>query len=249
MTHNGSDSGNIERAALSDELHQLNLKHDEALQLVKTSQSSVVARQREIADLERQRAEYAKAKEASDQAVAGLRVKLDNLQQEVLAKEKERDSETTQRRQLEKALDELRQAMAAKTSEDAKRDQAEKSRESELARLRDEKSQLQQQLQAQNESAQALAGKLRTEFEGLKAKHVASDRDLRAALEALKAKDAELLGVKDDLAKADILRRGVEAELAIVRQQLKATDDRLNAVAVARDVSLDGSVNRACLTL
>ncbi len=83
----------------------------------------------------------------------------------MLAKEKERDSETTQRRQLEKALDELRQAMAAKTSEDAKRDQAEKSRESELARLRDEKSQLQQQLQAQNESAQALAGKLRTEFE------------------------------------------------------------------------------------
>lgn len=236
-----SDSVNTERAALGDELQKLQVKHDEALQQIKSLQASVTARQRDIADLERQRAESTKAKEASDQVAAGLRVKLDHLQQELLAKEKERDSEVTQRRQLEKALDELRQAMAAKTSEDAKRDQAEKSRGSELARLRDEKSQLQQQLQAQNDSAQALAGRLRTEFEGLKAKHIASDRDLRAAQETLKAKDAELVRVKDELAKADTVRRGIDAELANVRQQLKATDDKLNAVSVARDVSHLGS--------
>jgi myosin protein heavy chain len=127
--------------------------------------------------------------------------------------------------------------MAAKSSEDNKRLEVDKSREAEMARLREEVIKLQKTLDEQREGAQQLANKLKVDVEALRQSHTAAQRELKTVQGTLKDKEAELAKVQSTAQAVENEKRKVEADLAGVRDQLKSTDEKLQATVSAREVS------------
>ena len=108
-------------------------------------------------------------------------MKIQELQEEIGKRARGREVEVTARQKIEKELDDLRLVMAAKSSEDSKRQEAERSRETEMISMRERVAAQQKALDAQREGAQQLANKLRVDVEGLRQSHTATQRDLKAA--------------------------------------------------------------------
>ncbi|OCF31660.1 myosin heavy chain [Kwoniella heveanensis BCC8398] len=230
-----AQSGSTQISGLTDDLRRATSQVEEAQAKLKNQEATVAAKQREITDLQMQHTKALKASTDAEQARAALAVKIDSLKSELSARDKEKQAEILSRQKLQKELDGLRKVMDAKTSEDSKRQEADRSREAEMSRLRDQVSQLQKSLDDQREAAQQLANKLRVDVEGLKQSHTAAQRDLKAAQAVLQEKEDLLAKAQNKINDAETARRKVEAELASVREQLSGTESRLQSAAQARD--------------
>ncbi|EIW68985.1 hypothetical protein TREMEDRAFT_68898 [Tremella mesenterica DSM 1558] len=235
LEKNKLESGNTQVAALKDDLLHLKTKHDDLAQLVKQQEKTLAAKQRQIGELENQRAATQKAQEKADQSRSALTVKIDALTAELQAKDKERQSDASVRQRLEKELDDLRKVMAAKSSEDVKRQEADRSREAEMGRLRDQVGQLQQALDHQRDSSAQLANKLKVDVESLRTSHTTALKDLKAAQSLLKEKEAALVTASASSAQADAVKRQVEAEVVAVRDRLQVTENKLQTVSNAKE--------------
>ena len=163
--------------------------------------------------------------------------KIDALNQELSTRDKERQKDTSARQKLESELDGLRKVMAAKSSEDIKRQEADKSREGEMTRLRSQVEQVQQDLDAQRKKEQQLVSKVREEVQGLQQRHQTTDKELKSARAELKDKEALLGQLRQSTFKAEEAVRQVDSELATVKAKLSASEDKLQKVSRARDVS------------
>lgn len=127
--------------------------------------------------------------------------------------------------------------MAAKSSEDIKRQEADKSREAEMTRLRSQVGQVQQELDAQRKKEQQVVNTVRQEVQNLHQRHQAAEKDLKAAQAELKDKEALLGQLRQSTFKAEEAVRQVDAELASVKARLSASEDKLQKVTRSRDVS------------
>ncbi|WVF65827.1 hypothetical protein IAT40_000564 [Kwoniella sp. CBS 6097] len=230
-----AQSGNTQISDLTDDLRRAKGQLEEVQAALKSRESTLASKQREITELQAQHSKALKASSDAEQARAALAVKIDSLRSELSAKDKEKQTEITARQKLQKELDDLRKVMDAKTSEDSKRQEADRSREAEMSRLRDQVTQLQKSLDDQREAAQQLANKLRVDVESLKQSHTTAQRDLKAAQAALKDKEDKLAQAQSKANDAETLKRKVEAELASVREHLAGTESRLQSTAQARD--------------
>lgn len=230
-----SQSGRDQQAALDEELRKARQAMEGLQQQIQRHESTVSALQRDIRDLEGKHAASQKAHQASEQGKAALQIKLDAAVQDLAGKERERQSDAGARKQLEKELDELRKTMAAKSSEDVKRQEADRSREVEMARLRDQVSALQKQLDDQRENAQQLANKLKVDVEGLRQSHTSAQRDLKATQAALKAREDELTRLTGEMNRVEGARRQAEGELRNVREHITAVEAQLGAAASAKN--------------
>lgn len=208
--------------------------------MVKRHEATISLKLKEIASLESQRKASVQAQEVSDQAKAALQVKAEALTSQIATRDRERQDQTSARQKLEKELDDLRKTMAAKSSEDSKRQEADRSREAEMSRVREQAGALQKALDDQRDAAQSLANRLRVDVEGLKSSHTAAQRDLKTAQAALKDREGSLMQKQSEVDRAEERRRQVEAELSAVREQVKATEDRLRSAVKGRDVSEHG---------
>lgn len=145
----------------------------------------------------------------------------------------------SERQKLEKELDDLRKVMAAKSSEDIKRQEADKSREAEMGRLREQVSSLKSELVTQQTKAQQGVNQIRQEVESLRQRHVATDKDLKTARADLATKEAKLASLQESVTAAENAKRLVEADLSAVRDKLATTETKLSSTSKARDVRLN----------
>ncbi|WVR03781.1 hypothetical protein IAU60_000776 [Kwoniella sp. DSM 27419] len=220
---------------LGEDLQKAKVELDELRSMIKQRESTISTKERDIKELQSQRASSIRAQEAAAQIQASLEVKLDSLTAELQAKDRERQSELGNRQKLERELDDLRKIMAAKTSEDSRRKEADRSREQEMAGLRDQVTQLQKSLDSQRETAQQLASKLRVDVEALKQSHSTAQRDLKSTQAVLKEREDHLAKLQAQINATGAEQRKVEADLASVREQLAGTEARLEVTAKARD--------------
>lgn len=178
-----------------------------------------------------------KAQQTSDQATATLKLRIEALTSDIAARDREKSADAAARHKLEKELDDLRKVMAAKSSEDIKRQEADKSREAEMTRLRESAALAQKALEDQREQSQQLSNKLRVDFEGIMSSYKAADKELKGLKVVMEGKERELAGLRERMERADGERRGVEAELKRVREGLEEVERKLKGAEVNRDVS------------
>lgn len=222
---------------LNDEIRKGRLQQDELQQQIKRLESTVVAKQREITDLEAKLNASAKARQTADSAQSSLKLRIETLTADLAARDRERQTDTSARQKLEKELDDLRKLMANKSSEDIKRQEADRSREAEMSRLREQVVTAQKALESQREQSQQLSNKLRVDFEGIMGSYRAADRDLKATKAALDGKEKELQSLQSKVERADGERRATEGDLKRVRDSLGEVEKRAKSVEAARDVS------------
>lgn len=221
---------------MNEELRRFRAQFDEIQQTVKRHEATIAAKQRDVTDLESKRSAFSKARETSDRAQTALQIKVDGLAQDLALRDRERQTEVASRQRVEKELDDLRKIMAAKSSEDVKKQEADKSREMEMARLREQVLASQQALDDQRKAAHQLANKLKVDVEGLQHSHQAAQRDLKATQAALRDREAEFVSLQLAADQAQAAKRQVEADLRTVREQVSVTEDKLRTTQQARDV-------------
>ncbi|TYJ55826.1 hypothetical protein B9479_003478 [Cryptococcus floricola] len=230
-----AQSGNDQVSALTDDLRKAKSQLAELQQTIKTHESTIASKTRDISTLESHKTASANAQEAADKVKTELAVQIDSLTSELAAREKEKAKEASARGKVEQELDGLRSLMAAKTSEDEQRREVDKSRDQEMSRLREQAAQLQKTLDDQRETALQLANKLRVDVEGLKQSHTSVQRELKVKIKELEEKEKEVVGAKAKVAQAESERRKAGDELARVQEQLKDTEKRLQGTVQARD--------------
>lgn len=247
-----SESDTTHVATLHEDLRRLKNQLDDHLQTIKQHEATISNKQRDISILEAKSTASIKAKELVEQDKAALSVKIDTLQQDLRARDQERQQDAIARQKLEKELDNLRKVMADKTSEDSKRQEADRSRDAEMGRLRDQVVQLQKALDDHRDSAQQLANKLRVDVEGLKQNHTAVQKELKATQALVKEKEAALAQLQNAVALAENAKRQAEGDLAASRDKLASIEAKLQATSTARDVGdtlLNTYVRRFWLTV
>jgi myosin protein heavy chain len=197
----------------------------------------VAAKVAELRDLQGKMADSASALQAAEKDKAALGVKIDTLSSQLAAREKERSADAAARQRLESELDDLRKVMAAKSSEDIKRQEADRSREAEMSRLREQVAAAQKGLDDQISQSQKLSEKLRVDFEGIASAYKAAQGEVTSLKSAIASKEKEA-----DAARLDKERYAREAresrdELGRVQDRIKSLDGELSAMGVVRDVS------------
>lgn len=231
------NSNSTQIGDLTADLRQAGVQQEELKEVIKRHEASMAAKVRDIANLENQRTTARKAQEASDQEKSALTFKIEALNQELSSRSNEIQKVQSERQRLEKDLDDLRKVMAAKSSEDIKRQEADKSRETEMGRLRDQVTRVQEELVAQQTKSQQGVNLIRQEVETLRQRHVATDKELKSARSDLAAKEALLSTLQKSVTVAENAKRQVEADLSAVRDKLATTETKLQSTSKARDVS------------
>ena len=219
-------------------MHRFRGQFDDLQLLIKKHESTITAKQREIADLETQRAGSLKSQEAASIAITALQVHIDDLAAEVATQDLEKKEHSSVRQKLEKELDDLRKVMAAKSNEDFRRQEADKSREAEMTRLREQAASLQKALDDQRDTAAKMANQLRVDVEGLRQGHTTSQRDLKAAQALLKEKESELVRLQKEMDKVEQTKRVIDAELRTVKDHIGAMESKLQGALGAKDVGI-----------
>ncbi|WVN90734.1 uncharacterized protein L203_105976 [Cryptococcus depauperatus CBS 7841] len=228
-------SENEHVAAVTDDLRQAKCQLEELQRITKAHESTISNHLRRIDALESEKTSSTKAQEAADHAKTELNVKIEYLKTEILAKEKEKQGEIVVRQKMEREFDDLRKIMAAKVSEDEQRREADRSREEEMARLRDQVGKLQQSLDDQQKAALQLANKLRIDVEGLKQSHHSAQKELKIKLGQLKDKENEIEQASAQVVAVEREKRIVEGELRKVKEQLQKTERTLQSTTQSRN--------------
>ncbi|KAK4685841.1 hypothetical protein P7C73_g4302, partial [Tremellales sp. Uapishka_1] len=229
------DSGNTQLSTMVEEMRKVKVQYDELSQSIKRHESTIASKEKQIQELESGKSASTKSLEASHQAKAALFVKIDALQSEINAKDTEKRQEIASRDKVQQELDGLRKVMAAKSSEDSKRIEVDRSRETEMSRLREQVTAQQKALDEQRDSAAMLANKLRVDVEGLKSSHHGAQRDLKVALANLKEKESELRELQGAMTRVEDGKRNGERELRDVRDRLNRSEETLKETVIARD--------------
>jgi len=230
-------TGSSQVSALNDELRAMKGQLDDLQSAIKKQEATISAKERQIADLENAKAASIKAAQEGDQVRSTLQVRIDTLLATLADRDREKKDAGDARHKLEKELDDLRKVMADKSSEDIKRREADKSREAEMARLRERVSAVEKAREEQKKAHGDAINSLRITVEGLQSKHKATDKDLKTATTALKAKEDEVVKVRAEMERSEEKRRVVEKELKSVQDHIASLETELRATIQARDVS------------
>lgn len=206
-------------------------------EMSKAHESTISAKQIAITDLASKQSASAKALETSQAANARLQSEIENLKVTLASRDKEKQADGSERAKLLKSLDELRTVMEAKTSEGIKLREAEKSRQTEIAGLRNEASQYQKSLEDFKRSTREAASKLKLEVDALRQRHSAAEKELKATSEHLRSKTSEVEKLQAAAAAAGKSQKSVQDELESARSLLKSTEKELRAAQVEGAVS------------
>ena len=152
-------------------------------------------------------------------------------------RDREKREAQSVRQKLEEELDGLRKVMAEKSSEDVRRREADKSREAEMNRLRDQVASAEKAMEDQKRAQTEAINALRVKVEGLAGQHKATEKELRAAQATLVEKTQEAARLRTQIEALEEKQRTGNKELLLVKEQREATDKELRATLTARDVS------------
>lgn len=122
-------------------------------------------------------------RENAIQEIQELQGDIDTLVAELEAEKDGRNQQSASRIKLQEELDELRTLMEAKTSEETRRAEVERSKEAELAILRDHVDKLQQDLADTRHSSLELQKKLRLDLDHSTREHTSLQQSHKSLLE------------------------------------------------------------------
>lgn len=214
--------------SLQKDLQSRDVASKDLQEMIKAHEATLMAKSQAIADLEGKHSASVKAHEATESARAALQTKAESLASEIAARDRQIQKDAAERATLEKSLDELRKVMDAKANEDVKRREVEKSREAEMASLRQQVASLHQSQEKQRENAIALANKLRVDIDALRQRHSTAEKNLAASNDALKAKTSEAKKLESAADAAHKAKRAIETDLEQLKARLRATEGSLN---------------------
>lgn len=200
----------------------------------KEEQIRVVSR-----DLENFRAEGSRRQ----QEIAELRSQKSTLEAQFKAERQDHSQEQALRITLQKELDDLRSLLEAKTSEETRRNEVEKSKEAELADLRNQVNDLKHELAEVRRAALESQSKLELE----RTNAVRDHRSLEASYNSLLKREGEassqLTRTKTELADLEKSRRAVESELQTLRTRQIEMDTQLSEAVKNKEVSIKMTVS------
>ena len=127
--------------------------------------------------------------------------------------------------------------MAAKSSEDIKRQEADRSRETEMTRLREQVVNAQKALDDQVAQSQKLSEKLRVDFEGIATAYKAAQGEVKSLKSAIAGKEKEVEVARREKERYEREARESRDELGRDRETIKGLQGELDGMRMTRDVS------------
>ena len=189
---------------------------------------------RVTADLDKSKAE----RKGLLNEVTELKNKIETLTSEMRVQQEDRERGSAARTKLQEELDELRILLAAKATEETRRNEAEKSKEFELADLRSQVTKLSQQLTDAQKQALEGQSKLKVELDTLIREH----RSLEQAHKSLSERESltlsQLKKAEAALADAEKHKRALESDLQSVRSRQLGVEDQLAVALKEKEVVL-----------
>ncbi|EMD32423.1 hypothetical protein CERSUDRAFT_118769 [Gelatoporia subvermispora B] len=159
--------------------------------------------------------------------IAELQGNIETLTSELQGQHGDLERSATNQAKLREELDELRVLLAAKTTEETRRSEVERSKEVELAKLRDQVGQLSHELGDARRLAQESQTKLKVELDSLTTEYTSLQASHRSLSDREQVAQAKLKGVEVSLADAEKTRRSAESELHLVRSRQSDLEGQL----------------------
>lgn len=170
------------------------------------------------------------------QEIAELRSQRSSLEAQLQAERHDYAQEQSLRSTLQKELDDLRSLLQAKTSEETHRNEVEKSKEAELADLRNQVNELKHELAEVRRAALDSQSK----FELERANAVRDHRSLESSYNSLLKREGEsssqLSRAKGELAELEKSKRGIESELQTLRTRQIEVDGQFSETLKSKEV-------------
>lgn len=170
--------------------------------------------------------------------IAELQGNIETLTSELQGQHGDLERSATNQAKLREELDELRVLLAAKTTEETRRSEVERSKEVELAKLRDQVGQLSHELGDARRLAQESQTKLKVELDSLTTEYTSLQASHRSLSDREQVAQAKLKGVEVSLADAEKTRRSAESELHLVRSRQSDLEGQLADTQRAKEVRL-----------
>ncbi|GMK55315.1 hypothetical protein CspeluHIS016_0203710 [Cutaneotrichosporon spelunceum] len=227
-----SESFAAEIAKLNKDVKRRDAELRDVQEMSKAHESTISAKQLAITDLANKHTASVKAHEASEAANTRLKSEIENFKATIASRDKEKQADGDERSKLLKSLDELRTVMEAKTSEGIKLREAEKSRQAEIAGLRNEATQHHKSLEDFKRSTREAASKLKLEVDALRQRHSAAEKELKSTAERLRSKTSDFDELQMAAASANKSHKDVQAELESTRSLLKSTETELRTAQI-----------------
>jgi myosin protein heavy chain len=183
------------------------------------------------------------------QEIAELRNQKSTLEAQFKAEQQDHSQEQLLRVTLQKELDDLRSLLEAKTSEETRRNEVEKSREAELADLRNQVSDLKHELAEVRRAALESQSKLELERTNAIRDHKSLEASYNSLLRREGEATSQLTKTKAEFAELEKSRRGTDFELQTLRTKQIELDTQLSDAVKNKEVGIQSTVMHLSLTL
>lgn len=191
-------------------------------------------------DLEGFRTESARRQ----QDIAELRNQKSTLEAQFKTEQQDHSQEQLLRVTLQKELDDLRSLLEAKTSEETRRNEVEKSREAELADLRNQVNDLKHELAEVRRAALESQSKLELERTNAVRDHKSLEASYNSLLKREGDATSQLTRTKAELVELEKSRRGTDFELQTLRTKQIELDTQLSDAVKNKEVGMKPTVLR-----
>jgi myosin protein heavy chain len=175
------------------------------------------------------------------QEIAELRNQKSTLEAQFKAEQQDHSQEQLLRVTLQKELDDLRYLLEAKTSEETRRNEVEKSREAELADLRNQVNDLKHELAEVRRAALESQSKLELERTNAVRDHKSLEASYNSLLKREGEATSQLTKTKAELAELEKSRRGTDFELQTLRTKQIELDTQLSDAVKNKEVGIQST--------
>ncbi|KAF5366211.1 hypothetical protein D9758_005722 [Tetrapyrgos nigripes] len=223
-----SDSLENEAREAKEQLTEMSHTANEYSALIQKKEDRIAELMQQLEQIEAERDQAAKE-------ILELQSDIDTLAGELQAQRDDHARVDSARAKLQEERDELRQLLAAKSSEETRRNEAEKSKELELADLRSQVSKLQQDLAEARRTALESQNRLKVDLD-VATHELASLQKTHDAL-VQQQRDAQILAdqSKGMVAELEKGKRALEAELQSLRSRQLESEAALSEAQKAKE--------------
>ncbi len=172
------------------------------------------------------------------QEIAELRSQKSVFEAQLQAERHNHSQEQSLRVTLQKELDDLRSLLEAKSSEETRRNEVEKSKDAERADLRNQVTDLKQELAELRQSALEAQSRLELEKSTVARDHKALEASYNSLLKREGDASSQLSRMKAELGEVEKSKRTMESELQALRTRQIEMDTRLEDAVKSKEVSL-----------
>ena len=165
-----------------------------------------------------------------------LRADIDTLDAQLNAEKLDHANEISSREKLQGERDELRALLDTKTSEETRREEVERSKERELADLRNQTSQLHQELTNLRRTSLEMQNKLKLDLEQSNREHISLQHSHKSLLDRERAAQSQLSKAQGQLSELEKAKRAMDSELQSIKSRQNDVQSQLSDALRVKEV-------------